>query len=257
MLIAFRPVATRGVLVGRVMEIHPHPDGDLIWLAKVDIGTDHQPQIVWGGVPVVIVGSLVPVALPGTWLPATKDKLGPYKIRRRRYRGEISEGMLCSCAELGWDSSATDRVALLDDSAGLRVGESLEDHYVDWRRIVKTAPRRVGTEAGPADSGISNRPKVLNSLNKSDFRRAVGYLSAALRSWLRGRGDVAGGIDSAGKPPDDQDDAGGRDVGVEHTSLSGPGHEGRLERRVSSIDDANASRASCAQAARSASTTAC
>ena len=84
-------------------------------------------------------GSLVPVALPGTWLPSTKDRPNPYNIRRRRYRGEISEGMLCSCAELGWDSSATDRVAVLDASAGLRVGESLDDRYVDWRDIVKTA----------------------------------------------------------------------------------------------------------------------
>ena len=64
-----------------MVEILPHPDGKLIWLAKVDIGTDYQPQIVWGGVPVVTEGSLVPVALPGTWLPATKDKLSPYKIR--------------------------------------------------------------------------------------------------------------------------------------------------------------------------------
>jgi tRNA-binding EMAP/Myf-like protein len=146
--------------VGRVVEILPHPGGELIWLAKVDIGADHQPQIVWGGVHVVTKGSLVPVALPGTWLPATKVKLSPYKIRRRRYRGVISEGMLCSCAELGWDSSATDRVALLDESAGLRVGESLEDHYVDWRRIVKNATEQLAAEADAIDSGVSNRPKV-------------------------------------------------------------------------------------------------
>jgi tRNA-binding EMAP/Myf-like protein len=153
-------VATRGVLVGRVVEILPHPGGELIWLARVDIGTDHQPQIVWGGVPVVTEGSLVPVALPGTWLPATKVKLSPYKIRRRRYRGVISEGMLCSCAELGWDASATDRVALLDEFASLRVGESLEDRYVDWRRIVKNAPEQPPAEADPMDSSIFNRPKV-------------------------------------------------------------------------------------------------
>src|ERR1700761_5745798 len=67
-------VAAKGVLVGRVVETLPHPCGDLIWLAKVDIGADRQLQIVWGGVPVVTSGSLVPVALPGTWLPATKDK---------------------------------------------------------------------------------------------------------------------------------------------------------------------------------------
>jgi tRNA-binding EMAP/Myf-like protein len=146
--------------VGRVVEILPHPGGELIWLAMVDIGTDRQLQIVWGGVPVVTKGNLVPVALPGTWLPATKNKPSPYKMRRRRYRGEISEGMLCSCAELGWDASATDRVALLDESAGLQVGESLEDRFVDWRRIVKNAPSPLAAEADPIDLGLDNRPKV-------------------------------------------------------------------------------------------------
>ena len=149
-------MAAKRVLVGRVVEILPHPDGDLIWLAKVDIGTDHQPQIVWGGVPVVTEGSLVPVALPGTWLPPTNDKPNRYKIRRRRYRGAISEGMLCSCAELGWDSSITDRVALLDAAAGLRVGECLDESYVDWQRIVKRADDPLAAE----DPAISNRPKV-------------------------------------------------------------------------------------------------
>ena len=149
-------MAAEGVVVGRVVEILPHPDGDLIWLAKVDIGTDHQPQIVWGGVPVVTQGSLVPVAVPGTWLPATKHKAKPYKIRRRRYRGERSEGMLCSLAELGWDSSEADRVALLDASANLSVGESLNDRYVDWQRIVL----RAGGSPGAEDFPAANHPKV-------------------------------------------------------------------------------------------------
>jgi len=149
-------MAKRGVVAGRVVKIRPHPGGDLIWLAEVDIGTDHQPQIVWGGVDVVTEGSLVPVAQPGTWLPATKDKPNPYKIRRRRYRGEISEGMLCSLAELGWDSSVTDRVALLDASAGLRIGESLANRYVDWKRIALRADNLPGAE----DFMTSNRPKV-------------------------------------------------------------------------------------------------
>ncbi len=162
-MLTFRRV-TAGVRVGRVVEILPHPDGDLIWLAKVDIGTDRQQQIVWGGVRVVTVGSLVPVALPGTWLPATKDKPNPYKIRRRRYRGEISEGMLCSCAELGWDASATDRVALLDPSAGLRVGECLDDRYPDWWRLVQKADDLHGAEdsasAVPAEGGRRLRAGV-------------------------------------------------------------------------------------------------
>src|ERR1039458_8184557 len=83
---------TKGVVVGRVVRVRPHPDGDHIWLADLDIGTDGEPQIVWGGVQIVEEGDLVPVARPGAWLPATKDKRGPYKIRRRHYRGEQSEG---------------------------------------------------------------------------------------------------------------------------------------------------------------------
>jgi len=115
-----------------------------IWLADVDTGTDGPLQIVWGGAQIVKEGDLVPVAQPGTRLPATNEKPNPYKIRRRRYRGVISEGMLCSLAELGWDSSVTDQVALLDGSLGLRVGESLESRYVNGRDIVRPTADIVG-----------------------------------------------------------------------------------------------------------------
>ncbi len=141
---SLRTVSTKGVTVGQVVSIRPHPHADLIWLADVDIGTDNQLQVVWGGLPVVKEGSLVAVAQPGTWLPATEDKPSPYKIRRRRYRSAISEGMLCSLAELGWDSSSTDRVALLDGSAGLRVGESLDNRHADWKLIVVPATDILG-----------------------------------------------------------------------------------------------------------------
>jgi tRNA-binding EMAP/Myf-like protein len=137
--VIFRIVATEGVIVGRIARIRQHPDGVRIWLADLDIGTDYQPQIVWGGEPVVAEGDLVPVAPPGARLPATAGKRPTCKIRRRRYRGEISQGMLCSLAELGWDLSVTDRVALLDDSAGLKPGDSLDDVGGDWKLIIRPA----------------------------------------------------------------------------------------------------------------------
>jgi tRNA-binding EMAP/Myf-like protein len=118
-----------GVVVGKIVKVRPHPRGERIWLADVDIGADFQLQIVWGGSPILEEGSLVPVAPPGARLPDGK-------MRRRRYRGEISEGMLCSLAELGWDRSITDCVALLDNSIGLRPGESLDEHDTDWWSIV-------------------------------------------------------------------------------------------------------------------------
>jgi tRNA-binding EMAP/Myf-like protein len=124
-----------GVVVGRVIEIRPHPRRNLIWLSTVDIGTGCKPQIVWGGIPIVQAGSLVPVAQPGAWLPPNNAKPNRYKIRRRRYAGEISEGMLCSLAELGWDADITNWVALLDASAGLHPGQPLKIQDPSWREI--------------------------------------------------------------------------------------------------------------------------
>jgi len=121
-------------VVGRVVKVRPHVAGEHIWLADVDINVGHHPQIVWGGLPIVRAGNLVPVAPPGARVPVVGTKTGPYKIRRRRYRGEVSEGMLCSLAELGWNASITDQVALLNDSIGLRPGQSLDDH-ADWKSI--------------------------------------------------------------------------------------------------------------------------
>jgi len=69
--------------------------------------------------------------------------------------------MLCSLAELGWDSSEADRVALLDACADLSVGESLNDHYVDWQRIVLRADGSLGAEDFPAanaDFHAANSP---------------------------------------------------------------------------------------------------
>jgi tRNA-binding EMAP/Myf-like protein len=133
-VVTYRLVGTKGVVVGRVIKIRLHVRGERIWLADVDIGAEYQLQIVWGGLPIVKGGHLVPVAPPGARLPDGK------KMRRRRYRGEISEGMLCSPAELGWDPSVTDRVALLDDSIGLSPGESL-DNRDNWQSIVIPAAK--------------------------------------------------------------------------------------------------------------------
>jgi hypothetical protein len=46
--------------------------------------------------------------------------------------------MLCSLAELGWDLSVRDRVALLGDHAGLIPGESLDSRADDWSSIVRS-----------------------------------------------------------------------------------------------------------------------
>lgn len=87
------------VIVGRLIDVQRHPNADTLWLASVEVG---------GGAPLSIVcgaqnlepGQLVPVARVGAVLP------GERRIERTKIRGVVSEGMLCSAAELGLGSDA-------------------------------------------------------------------------------------------------------------------------------------------------------
>ncbi|WNV83827.1 hypothetical protein [Umezawaea sp. Da 62-37] len=106
------------VVVGLVVEVHIHPGGDFIRLAMVDIGSS-MVQIVFGGPDLVCAGDFVPVAPPGTRLPGRK------KMRRAKFRGQISHGMLGSAAEFGWQPDGPDEVALLNPS-GLHPGSRLD-----------------------------------------------------------------------------------------------------------------------------------
>jgi phenylalanyl-tRNA synthetase beta chain len=113
------------VVVGRVLTVSAHPFADAIRLAEVDLGDGQPVQIVFGGPDVVVKGDLVPVAPPGSHVPKGK-------MRRRRYRGELSHGMLCSLDELGWTRSAPDQVAVLRN---VTPGDNL-DNRPDWVSLV-------------------------------------------------------------------------------------------------------------------------
>ncbi len=82
------------VVVGRVLELHRHPDSDHMWVCSVDVGAAAPVQIVTGAQNVQ-AGDLCPVALNGAKLP------GGVEIKTGKLRGELSEGMLCSLKELG------------------------------------------------------------------------------------------------------------------------------------------------------------
>ena len=84
-----------GVIVGRVIECVPHPNADKLSVCQVDVGTGKSANIVCGA-PNVKAGIFVPVATVGTFLP----KKG-LKIKSAKLRGILSEGMICSLAELG------------------------------------------------------------------------------------------------------------------------------------------------------------
>ena len=84
----------RNVVVGQVLSIVPHPNSDHMFICQVDVGQEAPVQIVTGAQN-VHQGDLVPAALHNSWLP------GGVHITKGKLRGEKSNGMLCSFAELG------------------------------------------------------------------------------------------------------------------------------------------------------------
>ena len=81
------------VVVARVVKMERHPDSDHLFICQVDTGAG-VTQIVTGAQN-VHEGDLVPAALHNSWLP------GGVHITKGKLRGELSNGMLCSFAELG------------------------------------------------------------------------------------------------------------------------------------------------------------
>ena len=84
----------KNVLVGKVVSIVRHENSDHMWICQVDVGGNEPVQIVTGAQNVK-EGDLVPAALHNSYLP------GGIHITKGKLRGEISNGMLCSFAELG------------------------------------------------------------------------------------------------------------------------------------------------------------
>jgi len=84
----------KNVVVGKVLSMVRHPNSDHMWICQVDVGKEEPVQIVTGAQNVQ-EGDLVPTALHNSWLP------GGVHITKGKLRGELSNGMLCSFAELG------------------------------------------------------------------------------------------------------------------------------------------------------------
>ncbi len=98
------------IVVARVLAAEPHPDSDHLWVTKVDDGTGVPLDVVCGA-PNVTVGALYPFARSGTTMP---DGM---KLERRKIRGAVSNGMLCSARELGLGEDHKGILALSVDVA--------------------------------------------------------------------------------------------------------------------------------------------
>ncbi|MEM1357464.1 MAG: phenylalanine--tRNA ligase subunit beta [Bacteroidota bacterium] len=92
------PGGLAGVVVGHVVECGKHPGADRLSLTSVDIGGGAPVSIVCGA-PNVAAGQHVLVATVGCTLHPLNGE--PFKIKKGKIRGEVSEGMICAEDELG------------------------------------------------------------------------------------------------------------------------------------------------------------
>lgn len=84
------------VYTGRIVKIEHHPNADKLVICKIALDRGEPLQIVTGA-PNVREGQIVAVAIEGASLA------GGMIIKRARFRGVESRGMLCSGQELGLD----------------------------------------------------------------------------------------------------------------------------------------------------------
>lgn len=122
------------IVVGRVTEVTRHPNADHLWVTRVDHGTESPSHVVCGA-PNVTAGTLYPFAPVGATMP------GGLRIEKRRIRGEVSEGMLCSARELGLGADH-DGILALDVAAepGARFLDVMA--IGDTRLVIDVLPNR-------------------------------------------------------------------------------------------------------------------
>ncbi len=105
----------QNIVVGQIKKIGKHPNADKLTVCQVDIGKRELLNIVCGA-PNAKEGAVVPLALVGAKLP------NGFEIQQAKIRGAVSEGMMCSEAELelGEDTSG---LMMLEE--GAPIGEEI------------------------------------------------------------------------------------------------------------------------------------
>jgi phenylalanyl-tRNA synthetase beta chain len=198
-----------GVVVGHILTADRHPNADKLQVCKVDIGAPEPLQIVCGAAN-ARQGLFVPVATIGTYLPTVDLKLRPTKLR-----GERSEGMICSLAEIGL---AKESSGIHEFSEGVTVGSDvrpllgLDDAILD---VTSTANRAdalsmvgiarevaalIGKEVRLPLATTDFQPKSAHWVAVEDAKSCPAYIGtlikgvkvAASPEWLKRRVEAAG-----------------------------------------------------------------
>ncbi len=118
------------IVVGKILEVHPHPNADKLRVCKVDIGEKESVQIVCGGSN-LYEGEFVVVSKPGAKV-VWHGEGEPVEIKAMPMRGVDSYGMICGATEVYLDGyfkpqSETEIVDLkgIDCKPGQNIAEAI------------------------------------------------------------------------------------------------------------------------------------
>lgn len=109
-------------IVAEVKEVTKHPNADKLKLAKVYTGKDTIDIVC--GAPNLFQGQRVVLAPIGAVLKV--DDAKSFKIKKSNIRGQVSNGMLCSEAEIGISNNHNEIISLPDDA---QTGSTIDSYY--------------------------------------------------------------------------------------------------------------------------------
>ncbi|HVE61727.1 MAG TPA: phenylalanine--tRNA ligase subunit beta, partial [Chitinophagaceae bacterium] len=120
----------KGLIIGEVLEVIPHPNADKLRLTKVDTGQGEPLNIVCGA-PNVAIGQKVVVAPIGSTIHPVNAT--PVTMKLAKIRGEESQGMICAEDEIGLGTSHAGILVLKENA---KTGQPAEEYFQPYSDII-------------------------------------------------------------------------------------------------------------------------
>ena len=121
------------IIVGKIVEILPHPNADKLRICRTDIGGGDIREIVCGGIN-LREGMKVAVSVPGAMV-RWHGEGEPVEIKETKLRGVKSYGMICASSEIGLgelfpakEEAEIIDLSFLDDEPGTPIADALDLH---------------------------------------------------------------------------------------------------------------------------------
>jgi len=155
----------KGIVIGEVLSCEKHPNADKLSVTTVDIGGETPSPIVCGAPNVAIGQKVVVATVNATLYPQGHE---PFKIKKAKIRGEVSEGMICAEDELGLGNSHGGIIVLQTDLPNGSPAANYFNLESDWGIEIGLTPNRAD---GACHLGVARDLKAL--LNRDIQKKSV------------------------------------------------------------------------------------